>query len=458
MWDLERLKEWAKPALAYPELVTIARLARSARQAKNLALVFAIENGLEEEIAKACRWLMIIGRDHGRDVLEQYIKKESSEEMGKNKKLPTEGSFVAIMREIEGRPHILLSIREDGQGLNLIGGRVEDGETHEACAVREALEETGLNVEVFDQIGEDLPMRDPSYNEASDIARVYRAKWVSGTLKTTKKSVGFRWVSDIELHTAGVVERPCYGYRRGRTYAMAESALQDSEVVYSKVSDPKGLGMVSDLDQWLEEMSVEKIDALINREWLKRNARTIKNPSPYKKNIEAWASHQLRDAIKSREIHAFMLPYSKFITNYGGHSLHALRFNDEKIGLRIAKVLHDGLYKRETDVLIDRKRVQVAVGIPFTFKSEEPMGGSFETFTPQIVEVKNGESYSDAIRRHIEPHGQKVWTYAGDLSDLAGAFYIEADGDDVPSELSPKVLTEGEEMALARLIVKLSTT
>lgn len=152
---------------------------------------------------------------------------------------PTEGSFVAIMRCMDGTPQILLPIREDGKELNLIGGRAEKDEMPKVCAFREALEETGLIVVVHDQIGDDLPMeRD---GEVADIARVYRARCLGGTLQTTKESIGFRWVSADELPTAGVVERPCPGYPRGRTYVMAELALNDPDAVYSEVLDPEGL-------------------------------------------------------------------------------------------------------------------------------------------------------------------------------------------------------------------------
>lgn len=73
MWSLEKLKEWAEPALRYKELIVIARSAPSAKQAKNQALEFARNQGLGEEVAKACRWLIIIRRDYGQKAQEEYI-------------------------------------------------------------------------------------------------------------------------------------------------------------------------------------------------------------------------------------------------------------------------------------------------------------------------------------------------------------------------------------------------
>lgn len=73
MWNLRKLKKWAGPALQYEKLVTIARTAPSAKQAKNQALEFAKNKGLGEEVAKACRWLMIIRRDYGPETQEEFI-------------------------------------------------------------------------------------------------------------------------------------------------------------------------------------------------------------------------------------------------------------------------------------------------------------------------------------------------------------------------------------------------
>ena len=156
---------------------------------------------------------------------------------------PTEGSFVAIMRQGEdGRPQILLAVREDGQGLNLVGGRLEEGETPEACAVREALEETGLIVQLHGQIGRGLLMLNDE-SEVTDIARLFRASIGGGTLRNSDESDGFRWVfrSALIHPEFPIAKRPCPGYERGRTYEMATRALLDKSLFFSQVLDPDNL-------------------------------------------------------------------------------------------------------------------------------------------------------------------------------------------------------------------------
>lgn len=140
----------------------------------------------------------------------------------------TEGVFCAIMREGErNKLELLMPVRADGKGLNLVGGKVEVGETREQAAVREALEETGLEVRVFGQIGCDLPMWQE--NRITDIASIYAVEVTSGELRQTEESVCFQWVSKDNLPSVNVVRRPCPGFPMGRTYTMAEMALSQEE-------------------------------------------------------------------------------------------------------------------------------------------------------------------------------------------------------------------------------------
>lgn len=87
MWSLEKLKEWARPALRYKKLIEIARTAPSAKQAKNQALKFTKSRKLDEEVAKTCRWLMIIRRDYGPEVQKEYISSAREGLTRKNQKL-----------------------------------------------------------------------------------------------------------------------------------------------------------------------------------------------------------------------------------------------------------------------------------------------------------------------------------------------------------------------------------
>ena len=155
---------------------------------------------------------------------------------------PTEGSFVAIMRLSRGKAQILLAERKDGKGLNLIGGRLEENELPIECAVRETREETGLVVRVRTQIGGNLSMMNDD-REITDIARVYRAKVLGGVLRDSNESDGFQWVGIEDLPDLKVVRRSCPGYLEGRTFAMIQMALADSDAVYSNVSDPEGLAV-----------------------------------------------------------------------------------------------------------------------------------------------------------------------------------------------------------------------
>lgn len=139
-------------------------------------------------------------------------------------------------------PEILMAIRADGKGLNLIGGRVEDGESPREAVIRETLEEASLDVNVFEQLGDDLPMKNEA-GETVDLAGVYLAWVCDGELKLTPESAGFKWVSLSALPKAPMVKRPCPGYPNGRTYAMAERALSasHSQSSFSYVLDPHGL-------------------------------------------------------------------------------------------------------------------------------------------------------------------------------------------------------------------------
>ena len=86
-WPIQKIKKWAKPALAYPELIQIARTAKSNTEAKNLALEFTAEQGsdekAEEKVAMACRWLRILRTKLSEEELEHYI--QEGKEMGENK-------------------------------------------------------------------------------------------------------------------------------------------------------------------------------------------------------------------------------------------------------------------------------------------------------------------------------------------------------------------------------------
>lgn len=94
------------------------------------------------------------------------------------KKKKTRGAFALIMKD--GK--ILLSKRADGKGWNLPGGGVHDGESDEDAVVREAREETGLDVTVRFQVGSGHVFND-------DTAVAFLCDVVGGTLTPTAEAV-----------------------------------------------------------------------------------------------------------------------------------------------------------------------------------------------------------------------------------------------------------------------------
>ncbi len=84
-WSKEKLKKWAKPVLKYPELVEIACTAASNTEAKDKALEFTKEEGLEEKVAMACRWLRILraklSEEEFRSYLAENYPKQEKKEM-----------------------------------------------------------------------------------------------------------------------------------------------------------------------------------------------------------------------------------------------------------------------------------------------------------------------------------------------------------------------------------------
>lgn len=83
----ELLKEFAKPALDHTELVEIARTASSNTEAKNRALVFTKEQGLDEQVAMSCRWLKILHDQIAQEEFEQFMLLYTNE---KEREMPSQ--------------------------------------------------------------------------------------------------------------------------------------------------------------------------------------------------------------------------------------------------------------------------------------------------------------------------------------------------------------------------------
>lgn len=78
----------------------------------------------------------------------------------------------------QGRDEILLIKRRDVPVYVLPGGGIESFETEEAAAIRETLEETGLNVKIIRKTGEYTPI-----NRLSSKTHVYECQVIDGTFQ-----------------------------------------------------------------------------------------------------------------------------------------------------------------------------------------------------------------------------------------------------------------------------------
>lgn len=96
---------------------------------------------------------------------------------------------------------LLLQRRADNGKWGLIGGLLEFEETYEEAALREAKEETGLNVELASFLGifHNHHMRWANGDEAHVIGAYYVAKIVSGELRVDEESLELRYFALDEL-------------------------------------------------------------------------------------------------------------------------------------------------------------------------------------------------------------------------------------------------------------------
>ncbi len=102
----------------------------------------------------------------------------------------TRGAFALIMAP--DKKTVLLSERADGRGWNLPGGRVEQDENDHDALTREVYEETGLEIEVLEQIGEPLLF-------GEDTAVAYACRIVGGKLIPGKQAVRYHFCTAEDL-------------------------------------------------------------------------------------------------------------------------------------------------------------------------------------------------------------------------------------------------------------------
>lgn len=92
------------------------------------------------------------------------------------------------------RKKILLTKRRDIPVWVFPGGRIEPGETPEQTAVRESLEETGIQVSLVRKIGTYTPR-----NRLSKYTHFFEARIISGEPKTTDETQALDFFSTDEL-------------------------------------------------------------------------------------------------------------------------------------------------------------------------------------------------------------------------------------------------------------------
>ena len=102
----------------------------------------------------------------------------------------TIGAFAIIENEVN---EILLAYRDDINMWNMPGGAVENGETPWECVVREAKEETGLDVNIERLLGI------YSKTESNDLVFVFKCRKISGVLTLNEEAKELRYFSIKEI-------------------------------------------------------------------------------------------------------------------------------------------------------------------------------------------------------------------------------------------------------------------
>ena len=114
-------------------------------------------------------------------------------------KMPDEifpGASAILFNE---RDEVLLQCRSDNDRWSTPGGRMEIGESAEACAIRETVEETGLTtrikrlVGVYSDPANYAILRYPSGHTVHCISIVYEVTYVSGEIRISEESTAVRW-------------------------------------------------------------------------------------------------------------------------------------------------------------------------------------------------------------------------------------------------------------------------
>ena len=118
-------------------------------------------------------------------------------------------AVAAVVRDESGR--VLMIERTDNGLWAVPGGGQDVGETTRQAAVREALEETGIEIEVTGIVGiYSDPRHVIAYDDGEvrqEFSIVFRARPVGGELRTSSESRRVHWVepdrmADLDIHAS----------------------------------------------------------------------------------------------------------------------------------------------------------------------------------------------------------------------------------------------------------------
>lgn len=112
----------------------------------------------------------------------------------------------AFVLDASGR--LLMIRRTDNDRYAIPGGQQEVGETLAQAVSREVLEETGVDVEVVGLVGlYSNPHHVIAYDDGEvrqEFSICFRARYISGELRTSSESKEVHWVAQEQLHTLDI--------------------------------------------------------------------------------------------------------------------------------------------------------------------------------------------------------------------------------------------------------------
>jgi ADP-ribose pyrophosphatase YjhB (NUDIX family) len=120
---------------------------------------------------------------------------------------PISPGVAAVIFDSERR--ILIMKRTRSDYWSLPGGRMDIGESAQECCIRETFEETGLETRIVRLIALNTDSKRvvhyPDGNVFQSFVICFEAEIVSGDLKESHESEGFRWLAQGELEEVKLI-------------------------------------------------------------------------------------------------------------------------------------------------------------------------------------------------------------------------------------------------------------